>query len=168
MGRTKQLGETLPHPEQPRTTDPMRATFDAEDYWQDETEPVPVDRSKPFRPELYPRQPDEYEPLDHFYQRQKDDERKLERELDGYSAVRKTIRDGELRDNEDGCAVFVLDWYGVFYYVVVGYHLKDYLIAVSGWPMVRDREQALDSGQWLANEIETVEDFNERHFQKYD
>lgn len=97
-------------------------------------------------------------------QRYHEERRFLDRELDGVDALRRIITRGELRNNDDGCGCFVLDWHGVYYYLVVGYHEKDYRVVVSGWPMVREREQALDSGRWLSEELNTIDQFNEDHF----
>lgn len=127
---------------------------------------LPVDRHVPFTPELYPRDPDAYEPLDHFYQRQNEDERMLEREIDGFSAVRKTIYAGKLTDNEDGCAKFVYDHHGISFYVICGFHYKGYRIAVTAWPVLHERNRAEESDDWSEEEIEMVEQFNERHFNK--
>lgn len=162
--RSFNLGQTIPHSEKAhKSPDPHRASFNPDEAGMDK---LPIDRSMPFYPELYPRDPDVYEPLDHFYQRQKEDERMLEREIDGFSAVRKTIYAGDLRDNGDGCGVFVFDHHGVTFYVVVGHHVKGYRIAVSGWPMLRERQRALTSGAWLPTEIDAIEEFNQKHFNK--
>lgn len=166
MGRVKKLGETLPHSEPSLTEHPHHAAFRDDAYWFGDEDWLPVDRSMEFYPELYPRDPDEYEPLDHFYQRQKEPERMLEREIDGFSAVRKTIYAGELEDNGDGCGVFVYDHHGVTFYVVVGFHLNGYRIAVSGWPMLRDHSRALASGAWRKSELATIRAFNNQHFDK--
>lgn len=130
----------------------------------DSYEPLPVDRSVPFHRSLYSRDPDDYEPLGHFLQRQNESERCLTKACGDYSAVRKAIIDGELRDNNDGCGCFVLDYHGVSYYIVVGFHYDGFRIAVTGWPMLRERTRALDSGRWSTAELDDIEAFNDDHF----
>lgn len=125
---------------------------------------LPIDRSVPFCPSLYPRDPDEYEPLTHFMQRQKEPERHLLKEVDGQSAVRTAIEDGEIRDNGDGCACFKLPHHGIEYYIVVGFHYDGYRIAVSGWPYIRDESQARKSVYWTSDEVDTIYEFNQDHF----
>lgn len=125
---------------------------------------LPLDRSREFNREDYPASPKSYEPLDHFVQRYHDDERFLDRDLGGVEAVRRIITRGNIRNNDDGCGCFVLDWHGVYYYLVVGFHDKGYRVAVSGWPIVRDEERAIDSGYWLREELTTIDEFNEKHF----
>jgi len=125
---------------------------------------LPVDRSRKFKRADYPATPKAYEPLDHFVQRYHESERYLDRELDGVKSVRRTITRGDLRDNGDGCGCFVLDWHGVYYYLVVGFHLKGYRVVVSGWPMVRDEQRALDSARWQQNELDEIDQFNNEHF----
>lgn len=156
MGDT---GVTLPHAEPPLPVGMNSVP-------NDEVDRLPIERRIPFYSELYPRDPDEYEPLYHFLQRQEESERYLKKPCGGFSAVRKTIHAGTLRDNGDGCGCFVLDWHGVSYYVVVGFHKpKRYRIAVTAWPMLRDRRRALQSGKWLPNELDEIEKFNDEHFE---
>ena len=125
---------------------------------------LPLDRSVPFCTSLYPRDPDAYEPLDHFYQRQKDPERYLLKRIDGRSAVRTAILEGSLEDNGDGCGVFILDHHGIEYYIVVGFHYEGFRVAVTAWPHCRDEQRARDSGAWSSKEIETIQAFNDAHF----
>lgn len=122
---------------------------------------VPVDRSVDFDPMLYPADPEAYEPLTHFLQRQREDQRYLTKPLDDASAVRESIRQGKLRDNRDGCAVFVYPYHGVTYYIIVGFHEKGYRVAVTGWPHLNSRQEALDSGVWTTDDCDTIEEFND-------
>lgn len=151
------MGSTVPHaePPQPLTLDELREA---------DHEHLPIDRNIGFYPELYPADPDAYEPLDHFYQRQKEDQRLLERPIEQCSAVRKTIATGDLRDNGDGCGVFVLPWDGITFYIVVGRHVKGYPVAVSGWPVLQSEYRADKSATWSSDEIEMVESFNDEYF----
>jgi len=147
---------TLPRPE------PSLAAT-SEVLHSDRTEPLPIDRSVEFHPEIYPRNPDDYEPLDHFLQRQNESWRMLRREIGGFSAVRKTIYAGYLTDNKDGCAKFSLDVAGIMYIVLVGYHTDGHRIAVTGWPFCYDEETALESDEWRADEVAAVVQHNEKH-----
>jgi hypothetical protein len=122
-----------------------------------------IDRTLEFYPELYPRNPDAYDPTLHFYQRQQEPHRMLTREIDGFSAVRKTIYAGDLSAAGDGCAKFEYDHYGVIYRVIVGFHKFGYRIAVTGYPRVKDECRALDSGEWTRDEIETILEQDEQY-----
>lgn len=149
---------TLPHSEPP-----LRLTSD--DIFAAEEQPnLPIDRSQVFYPELYPRNPDAYEPLDHMIQQQNEPERLLRRPLQGFSAVRKTIYAGELRDNGDGCGVFHYSIDGIAFFVIVGFHKKGYRIAVTGWPFCYDQREAEQSERWRQDEIDTVVRFNQEHY----
>jgi hypothetical protein len=125
---------------------------------------LPIDRSYEFDREDWPATPQAYKPLDHFVQRYHEPERFLDKSLDGIEAIRRTITHGELRDNGDGCACFVLTWYGVQYYVITGFHEKGYKVVVTGWPVNRDRNEAIESGRWTEEEIETIDEMNNKHF----
>jgi len=119
---------------------------------------LPLDRSRRFDPSLYPQDPAAYTALDHFIQRFKEPERFLTDEV-----VRTTIEDGDLRDNGDGCACFRQPWGdGVAYYLIAGHHYDGYRVMVTGWPWVHNREAALDSGRWSNDELDTIEQLNER------
>lgn len=120
---------------------------------------LPIDRSRSFDPADYPAEPSAYTPLDHFVQRFKEPERFLTDEV-----VRRTIREGDLRDNSDGCGCFRKPWpNGVAYYLVVGYHHDGYRIIITGWPWVHDRETALDTGEWTTTELDTIKKLNDRN-----
>lgn len=123
---------------------------------------LPIDRSIRYEAELYPRDPDAYEPLDHFYQRQQETERFLTKEIEGYSAVRKTILAGIREENYGGTGAFVLPWYGVAYYIIIGHHLQGYRITISGWPYIFNEEFAQNSDEWCDAEIATIKRFRER------
>lgn len=126
---------------------------------------LPIDRNKRFDRDDYPATPKAYEPLDHFVQRYHNSRRFLDKELDGIEAVRRIITHGKLRDNSDGCGCFVLKWYGVEYYLVAGFHEKGYRIAVSGWPINRDRQKAVESGRWTQEELDAIDAMNNDHFE---
>lgn len=79
--------------------------------------------------------------------------------------MRRIITRGELRDNEDGCGCFVLDWHGVFYYLVVGFHEQGYRVVVTGWPIAREPDRAIESGRWRQQEVACIERFNARYFE---
>jgi len=119
-------------------------------------ERVPVDRSRTFDPADYPHQPHKYRRTDHFRQRFKDPERFLTNEV-----IQRTIVEGELKNNGDGCASF--HWMrhndGVEWWFIAGHHHDGYLIAVTAWPYLRDREQAAEYG-WSAEDLDTIREFN--------
>jgi hypothetical protein len=120
---------------------------------------LPIDRSRDFRASDYPKQPSLYTPLRHFSQRRREEERFLSGEV-----INSCITEGDLRDNNDGCGCFRKEWGdGVAYYLIVGFHKKDYRVVVTGWPHLHDRDAALDSGKWLPNELDTIDALNERY-----
>lgn len=124
---------------------------------------LPVDRSRTFREYDYPREPALYTPLSHFAQRQKEGERHLDGEV-----INSCIKDGELRDNGDGCALFRKEWGdGVAYYLIAGFHEKGYRVVVTAWPHLHDREDALNSGRWSSTELDEIEALNERHQDRF-
>jgi hypothetical protein len=117
---------------------------------------VGIDRSKPFNPDDYPRDPSAYRATTHFGQRFREDERFLTDEV-----IRKAITEGELRNNGDGCGCFVQPWgSGVKYYLLVGHHLSGYRIAVTAWPYVHDRRKAMNCPLWSTKQIDVIERFN--------
>jgi hypothetical protein len=141
------------------------STYDPADIGK---QSLPIDRNREFDPDDYPTTPTAYCPIErHFGQRLKDPERMLDRELDGVHVIRRTITRGQLRDNKDGCGCFVLNWHGVQYYLVVGFHEQGWRVIISGWPMLQDRTTALNSGRWTGEELDTIEAFNNRHFGSY-
>lgn len=118
---------------------------------------LPLDRSRGFSPSMYPREPEEYVPLRHFGQQFRQDRRHLDDEV-----VASCIRDGDLRDNEDGCACFRFEkGGGVAYYLIAGYHEDGYRVLVTAWPHLHDREKAMNSGLWSGSELDEIEAFNE-------
>lgn len=101
---------------------------------------------------------------DHFAQKFRNPRRFLTDEV-----VRSTIETGWLRDNKDGCGCFVKPWgEGVTYYLIVGYHQDGYPIAVTAWPFLRDREAALNSGEWSSEAIDRIEELNAEFRRKND
>jgi hypothetical protein len=124
---------------------------------------LPTDAATPFDPALYPHDPDVYEPLDHVYQHQKDEKRRLTKPIDGYSAIRKAIIDGDLREASHNRGEFVLPVEGVTYYIIVDIHVDGYPVVVTGYPNLDDAERAAQSRYWTAQEIEMIKRFNEEH-----
>lgn len=125
---------------------------------------LPLDRSRPFREYDYPSKPGVYSPLPHFVQRFREDERFLTDEV-----VEKCIKEGDLRDNGDGCGCFRKVWgKGVAYYLIVGFHEKGYRVVVTGWPHLHDREAALDSGRWSTKELDTIKSLNDRYQDRFE
>lgn len=119
---------------------------------------LPLDRSRPFRESDYPRELSEYTPLRHFGQRFKEDDRFLTEEV-----IQACITEGDLRDNGDGCACFRKKWgEGVAYYLIAGFHKKGYLVLVTAWPRVHNREAALDSGMWSPEELDIIKEREEK------
>jgi hypothetical protein len=117
---------------------------------------LPIDRSRAFREYDYPHKPSLYTPLRHFIQRSKEPERFL-----SGGVIEVCIEDGDLRDNGDGCACFRKEWGGgVAYYVIAGFHEDDYRVLVTAWPHLHDRQDALDSGRWSSDELDTIESLN--------
>lgn len=124
---------------------------------------LPIDRSREFREYDYPRKPPLYTALPHFGQRRREDERFLTDEV-----IRECITNGELRDNDDGCACFRKEWGdGVAYYLIAGFHHRGYRVAVTAWPHLHDRQAALDSGKWASTELDAIHDLNERYIDHF-
>jgi hypothetical protein len=118
---------------------------------------LPIDRNRNFRASDYPRKPSAYTPLRHFGQRFRENRRHLDEEV-----VEACIREGDLRDNEDGCGCFRLEWgEGVAYYLIAGFHERGYRILVTGWPHLHDRKAAMKSGRWSSSELDDIESFNQ-------
>lgn len=117
---------------------------------------LPIDRTRTFRESDYPREPAKYTILCHFSQQRREDNRFLSSEV-----INACITEGDLRDNQDGCACFRKEWgQGVAYYLIAGYHLKGYPIIVTGWPHVHDYRAALKSGRWSADELDAIQELN--------
>lgn len=120
---------------------------------------LPIDRGRTFREYDYPRKPSLYTPLRHFSQRRREEERFLDGEV-----INSCIKEGDLRDNGDGCACFRKEWGGgVAYYLIAGFHEKGYRVVVTAWPHLHDREAALSSGQWSSDELDTIEALNNKY-----
>jgi hypothetical protein len=118
---------------------------------------LPLDRSRDFSETLYPHDPEEYVPLRHFGQRFREDRRHLTDEV-----IEECIKEGDLRDNEDGCACFRLEWgEGVAYYLIAGFHEAGYRVLVTAWPHLHDREAAMKSGRWSGRELDDIKEFND-------
>lgn len=119
---------------------------------------LPLDRSMPVTSHLYPRDPAEYTPLDHFVQRFKEPRRFLDGDI-----IEEAISEGEFRDNEDGLACFRLPKGGVSYYILAGYHQDGYRVLVTGWPHLHSRHDAIESGYWSSRELDTIEQLNSEY-----
>jgi hypothetical protein len=117
---------------------------------------LPIDRNKAFRESDYPSDPEAYRPLRHFAQRFKESRRHLDDEI-----IERCIREGDLRDNGDGCACFRLEWGdGVAYYLIVAHHEDGYLVVVTAWPHLHNREAALRSGMWAPGDLDEIDELN--------
>jgi len=118
---------------------------------------IPVDRSRVFDASDYPHQPRKYHMWPHFRQRMKENERFLSGEV-----IARTIACGNLKDNGDGLAAF--HWMrpsdGVQWWFLAGFHENGYRIAVTAWPVLRDREKCLQNGRWTVEELDTMAEFN--------
>jgi hypothetical protein len=120
---------------------------------------LPIDRNRVFKEYDYPRKPGLYQPLRHFIQRYKEPERFLNGEV-----IEACIEEGDLRDNQDGCACFRKEWgKGVAYYLIAGFHEEGHRIIVTAWPHLHDREEAINSGLWVSEELDTIESLNTRY-----
>ena len=119
---------------------------------------IPIDRNRPFVERDYPRDPNEYTPHRHFIQRYKEDRRFLNSEI-----IESAITDGDLRDNNDGCACFRLErGKGVAYYLIAGFHKDGYRILITAWPCVHSRRLALKSDMWDEEQLDRIEKFNDK------
>lgn len=123
---------------------------------------LPIDRSRAFDPSDYPQEPEAYTPLQHFCNRFKEDERFLTPEV-----INKCISEGDLRNNHDGCACFRKRWGGVAYYLIAGFHEKGYRVLITGWPHLHSREIAMDSGRWSSEELDTIEELNDKKSESF-
>jgi len=59
-----------------------------------------------------------------------------------------------------------MDHYGVLYCLIVGFHVQGYRVLITGYPLVVDREAALDSGFWLPHQLNEMEAQHEEYEQK--
>lgn len=118
---------------------------------------LPIDRTREFRESDYPHDPEAYAPLNHFVRRVREEERFVDGEI-----INACFNDGDLRDNNDGCACFRKVWgKGVAYYLVAGFHEQGYRVAVTIWPHVHHRGEAIDSGVWNDEQLDAIEALNE-------
>lgn len=117
-----------------------------------------LDSSRRFSPDDFPRDPSAYSPTSHFKQRFREERR----HLDGEN-IRTCFLEGDLVEAEDGCGDFWYNHYGVEYHLIVGWHKDGYRVTVTAWPVLADRDEALDSGRWASNVLDQIKAFNERH-----
>lgn len=120
--------------------------------------------SIPFYDQLYPRDPSEYVPLTHFLQRQKEPERMLTKKLDGVHVIDRAIITGNLEANDNqGWGCFKLNWYGVRYHIITGWHEKGYPVLISGWPVLKDEERAKQSDHWTEPQLNSIQWLNKSY-----
>lgn len=119
-----------------------------------------LDSSRSFNPADFPRDPSAYSPTSHFKQRFREDRRHLDGEK-----IQTCFLDGDLVEAEDGCGDFWYNHFGVEYHLIVGWHKDGYRVTVTAWPVLNDRDAALDSGRWTSKQLDTIKSFNERHKQ---
>jgi hypothetical protein len=125
---------------------------------------LPIDRNRRFQRHDYPHQPSKYRPLTHFIQRYKEKERFLTDEV-----INKCIRHVDLRSNNDGCACFRKQWGdGVAYYLIAGFHEDGYRVLVTAWPNLHHRPSALKSDKWTEEELDTIQELNRKHEDKFE
>lgn len=97
-----------------------------------------------WKPDNWPREPSAYSICTHFHQRKK------EREIDG-RYIRSCIEDGRLLPDRDKNALFVKEFEGISYYLVVAD--EDGYTAVTMYPWVSDLEEAYYSSLWTNEEV---------------
>lgn len=125
--------------------------------------------------DLWPRDPSIYEPTEKFIQRFKD----FGSFMDG-DIIEDAIKYGELYTASRGCVTFINDLGGVAFYIVVtsepkvdisnknATEVEDYNYrAVSIWPYVYNREQALDTGRWSSRFLDKIQNLTEDGFEEH-
>jgi hypothetical protein len=70
--------------------------------------------------------------------------------------ARRAIESGEFYEAKKRAYAFVLEEFGVAFYVFVKDSDTKGLIAMSVWPYVYDEDLALNSGTWLPNQLNTI------------
>lgn len=69
----------------------------------------------------------------------------------------RAIESGEFYEAKQGAYTFVIEEFGVAFYVFVKDTNEHGLIAMSVWPYVYDEQLALSSGVWLPNQLHKIE-----------
>lgn len=117
--------------------------------------------------ELWPRDPNIYEPSEKFISRFK----QFGSTMDG-DIIEDAIKYGELYTASRGCVAFVNNLEGVAFYIIVAKEVKpsfnkdkdiatvnDYNYrGITIWPYVYNREMALDTGRWSSRHLNQIEE----------
>lgn len=116
-----------------------------------------------FDPDYWPREPSQYTPTDHFINKKKDNKRHIDGKF-----IRECIEEGEIIPTYGTKAIFHKEFYGVSFYLVVGAP-KDgnsYFEAVSMYPWVKSKGEAITSGMWTHEEVEDIRELNKEYMNR--